>query len=76
MTCTLDLPALPVRPSRRFDGVGDVEEWLEDHCLGPGPVFVISLIPTGTGLPSSPARCVDIPNLRYSLLTGTFVPLF
>ena len=37
MTCTLDFPPLPVRLSRRFDCVGDVEEWSEDHCLGPGP---------------------------------------
>ena len=28
MTCTLELLALPVRPSRRFNCVG---------CLGPGP---------------------------------------
>ena len=25
------------RVFRRSDGVGDVEEWTEDHCLGPGP---------------------------------------
>ena len=37
MTCTLDFRELPVRPSRRFDCVCDVEECSEDQCLGPGP---------------------------------------
>ena len=41
MTCTLEWLALPAGPFRRFDGVGDVEEWSEDHCLGPDPDNVI-----------------------------------